>query len=278
MTDELCALKECTRKIGETFWSFKGQKYHSATHAGMAAVQPQKKRKQKKPKHSKEWRNTRRRFEKETRGVNWEEKPAIPVPPTVRQEFETVMLEAPWAKVKYDKRTFIASEVVILNRVTPDDQLTMMLGVRNVRMYLDDAGGMLIRPVESSTRPINPLGGPLALVGQTNGQEHSVEPREKKSRQVAVSLTGMYGLNPAKEGTKRWFLVEAMLGGGTVKEIFKEAANLFHTQTNKPRTEFGMVATPSNMKLMYHWLKEKLSNAGKEVEIKERDGKYKVKL
>ena len=277
--EEVCALKECTSTIGEEYWIFKGQKYHSLEHAGAAAVQPQKKRKPRKVKHSKQWRVARRRFERETRHVNWNPPEKKPIPPVVHQEFETTVLEAPWAKVKYDKTTYLATEVAILTRVGQDDPLTLMMsGIRNVRMYLDDSGGILIRPVGSSTKPALPAGGQAALTAGSEAKESSVAPRERKSRNVAVTLGGAHGLNPAKEGSKRYFLVEAMLEGGSVKEIFKSAAIMFHQATGKPRTEFGMVATPSNMKLMFEWLIEKLKSAGKEVEIKERDGKYRIKV
>ncbi len=278
MTEELCALKGCDKPLGEEFWVVREKRYHSRNHAGQAALEPHHKRKILKERRPKEWRKLRKKFLRETKDVNWDppEKPGPP--PIVHQEFETVEIEAPWAKVKYDKKTYLAKEVVILTRTEDNGPLTMMMsGMKNVRMYLDDVGGVLLRPAQTSKTGALPAGAKLPTLALTSGSEPSVDRKEKKQRSAPVVLGGAHGLNPAKEGSKRFFLVESMIEGGSVKEIFKRAARLFHEKTGKPKSELGMVATPSNLKLMYDWLIEKLAKAGRTVAVEEDEGKFVIK-
>ncbi len=274
---ETCALEVCEELIGDNFWVARGLKYHSIEHLGLALATQTKKRQSKKEKHSATWRVRHNRMVKENKGVSMSETEAPSPQPIVHQQYDTDKLEEPWSKVKYNKETYLADEVIILTRISPEGPLTMMMSnLRNVRMYLDDVGGILLRPVRPSKEKPLPLPGQTPTKGKRKATDTSVEVRERKSRSLPVTLTGSHGLNPAKQDTKRWFLVEAMLEGGTTKEIFKKAASTWAKKTKNDKDKYGMVSTPSNARLMFNWLVDKVAATGRNIAFKEKDGEFKV--
>lgn len=230
-------------------------------------------------KRTKEWRKLRRRFVKETTTVNWNPTEKVPKSKVHDRALSLHELDdPPWRKIKFGGETFHAAEVVILVKPTPETDLRMFMSeIRNVRMYQDLRGGLLIRPIQASVESSKVQGGTSSQPTAAEGAAGSTDSQEKRTRNVPIVLKGKHGLNPAAEGSKRYYLIESMLEGGTPREIIDRGARQWSRATKKPKEKFGMVATPSNIREVYDIIISKLSKVGKKIKVVEKDGEFIVK-
>lgn len=232
---------------------------------------------------TKKQRSLHRRWLKENKGVDLNpepkrKKPEVHMP--VETEPEQVPLQQ-WERVKFDGEHLKVDEMVLLVRTDENTPLRIfMSGLEDVKVYRDDKGGILIKPdhvPEASLRDPAGTGKPRGRARVAEGSREVLEGRRERPK---VLLVGRYALNPAKEGTKRYFLFESMLDGGAAVEIVDRADKWATKSGLYPRGDLKktILNTTSNVRDQYEQMSEKIAKTGQAITVREEDGLFAVDL
>lgn len=213
--------------------------------------------------------NKSKKFHKQNPTIDWAagEKPPKPVK---HMQDETQEAEAGWRKVKFNKETFVAAEAVVLVRTTGDAPLALfMSNIKNVTAYTNDLGELVLRPARAGSGSAGTKGLPTPEEAAGEVQK----PRRDRPKGEAVpALTGTRSLNPAKENSKRFYVIEAMLEnpeGLTAVEIVRYADKLARKGGyQKGAVKRTILATTKNIREVAEGAALKITRAGKEAEVK----------
>ncbi len=212
---------------------------------------------------SKKQAKLHRKFLKQNPGVNFNPEPKPPKHDLGMSTLEPTEVLG-WSRVKYDQESYTAVEVVVMVRPSPDLPPRVLLNMKNVRGYVDMYGSIMLRP---TTAPAE-QGGTLALPAPTEAANGSKKPAKGIRTTGPIVLGGTYNLNPAKEGTKRFFLVESLLKGGTAVEIVKGADKMARKGGYK-KGEVQKIITPTTKKVteFAQVMADKIGRGGKRVKV-----------
>lgn len=206
---------------------------------------PRKKKEKPVSSMSKGQAKLHRKFLRQNAGVNWHPEERIPKAHYEAAVVEPMEEKEGVSKLRFDHDNYIAAEIAVLTRTGPDTPLRpLIMNLKNVRIYVDQYGSMLLRPTLAPEQV-----GSTYVLGGGNEAVQGVRRGARVARPVAaIVLGGALGLNPSKEGTKRFFLVESILMGGTAVEIVKRADKMARKGGYK-RGDVLKVITPTTKKV-----------------------------
>lgn len=231
---------------------------------------PKKTRVPRKPKEGEPtpaWRKLRRKWLKQNKelslGVGAEApKPKVQLPVSTVEPLEN---NPGWNKIKFDQDSYTAAEVVVMIRNGDTSPLRpLIVNMKHVRAYVDQYGSVLLRPVTAPEEASGVSALPKGAEGVRGLRSAPKTPRVA----VPVVLGGAQGLNPSKEGTKRFFLIESILMGGTAVEIVKRADKMARKGGYK-KGEVLKVITPStkNVTAFAEKMVARVARAGKKANV-----------
>lgn len=201
-----------------------------------------------------------------------------------------------WGRVKFERNVFIAEEVTILVRVAEDSEWRVFGNMKKTYAYTDPRLGLLLRTSTGSVRrTFNDI--PRAVkIAKTNFKRRHKEGREemkverqereheKRMHELKVASKQVEGAsygNVAQDNkSKRFFLLEGMLKGGTPKEMVERADSLAAKAGAYSRGEIKRTIpdNPANIRSRFGELVKKWSQSGIKGKVVEKDGIWRVEV
>ena len=218
-----------------------------------------------------------------------------PVPFKLPANLTTKPAKVPgWGRVQIHRNLYHVDEVTILMKVHPESELQVLGYMRNVIAYTDQRFGLLLRPNEGGVKETYSE-FPKAITAakkspykrrhpdtkvQANSKDVSAKPVQvPPSRKVVAEAS--YGNLQEDPTSKRFWLIESMVRGGTAKEIVKRAATLAVKNGYFESEDDYLDKMPSNymaIKKMFDWWKVKLNQARIAHRMLEAEGSWIVEL
>ncbi len=198
-------------------------------------------------------------------------------------------------RVEVIRNVYHIDEVTVLIKVTEETNTQMFGSMRNVVAYTDPKLGLLLRPNVGGVKETF-ADFPKAIITAKKSvyrRKHKDEVRsdagsvglgESSSKvrpERKVIAEASFGNLQEDPTSKRFWLIESMIQGGTAKEIIKRAANLSVKNGYFDTEDDYMDKMPSNymaIKKMFDWWKVKLNQARIHHRIVEVDNKFNVEI